>query len=555
MASWGGVGRYTVGLLGGLAEIEDCAGLELTALRLPRDAHLFPPETTCRVRWLDCEHEPWSLRGLREAERALSSHADVFHTPHVAVLPPGFAGAKVATLHDIIPLQCPSTMRSWGKRLTFRCLVQHVVGSSDWIIVGSQQVVRDCAAQGILLRHVSAIHHGVETRLHRVSPQQQRSACASLGLPTGSILWLGALRKHKNLEALISAYLLLPEALRLKHHLCLCGDDRTPYARELVAATARLVGHETIRFTGFVADELLPALYSSAAVFVMPSLSEGFGLPALEAAACGTLVLASERVPAIEYLGRHALYFDPRNEVQIAELLQAALAGGLSTRVGLFHRRADAAQAVRSFTWRAAAFKTADVYARARSRRVSRLTASLRERSDKNRDIPVPAIRAIRLDDQPALTEFFRLVNEDCEGAKWFHPHPFTPEAAAAICRKATQGRDAYAVAEVDGRNIVGYGMLRGFDEGYETPSFGVYVLPHYRHRGIGRLILYWAIGEAIRAGAHRIMIKVYTENTRARTLYEAEGTSFSGAMTADGKQLIGYLSVGHDPTGAKAHR
>lgn len=119
-----------------------------------------------------------------------------------------------------------------------------------------------------------------------------------------------------------------------------------------------------------------------------------------------------------------------------------------------------------------------------------------------------------------------------------FHPHPFTPESAAERARYA--GLDVYGAAVVDGR-VLGYGMLRGWDEGYAVPSLGIAIHPEARGLGLGRLLMEYLHCEARRRGAARIRLKVYPGNTAAVALYRSLGYEFQGEERG---QLVGYKAL-----------
>jgi ribosomal-protein-alanine N-acetyltransferase len=106
-----------------------------------------------------------------------------------------------------------------------------------------------------------------------------------------------------------------------------------------------------------------------------------------------------------------------------------------------------------------------------------------------------------------------------------FHPHPF--DVAEAHRRATYNGRDEYHVA-VHGRSIVAYGMLRGWDEEYETPSLGLAVHPEWQGRGIGRRMMEHLHDAARARGAKRIRLKVYPDNQAAIRLYESLGYRFT---------------------------
>jgi ribosomal protein S18 acetylase RimI-like enzyme len=119
-----------------------------------------------------------------------------------------------------------------------------------------------------------------------------------------------------------------------------------------------------------------------------------------------------------------------------------------------------------------------------------------------------------------------------------FHPHPLT--RAEAEARSRYRGHDLYYVLGSQSR-IVAYGMLRGWDEGFEVPSLGLSVAPDERGRGFGKLLLHFLHAAAAWRGAESIRLKVYRTNDRARRLYEDVGYAF---VDGRGDELIGTFSL-----------
>ena len=138
---------------------------------------------------------------------------------------------------------------------------------------------------------------------------------------------------------------------------------------------------------------------------------------------------------------------------------------------------------------------------------------------------------------EQALAAFFEALVAG-QDDRHFHPHPFTPAAASERARY--QGRDVYCVA-VSGGRVLGYGMLRGWDEGYDVPSLGIAIHPEARGIGLGRAMMLYLHAEARRRGASRIRLKVHPENARAVDLYRSLGYEF-GVM--DQGQLVGFKTV-----------
>lgn len=149
-------------------------------------------------------------------------------------------------------------------------------------------------------------------------------------------------------------------------------------------------------------------------------------------------------------------------------------------------------------------------------------------------------VRLLERQDASQLETFFQGIAEDDETTAYFHPHAFDADTARAICER--QGADAYFAA-LEAGEIVGYGMLRGWDEGYDTPAFGVCVRADQRGKGIGAALLRYAIDLARVRRAPSIMLKVYEHNAPARRLYEGAGFVFA-ERTPDGAQLVGRLTL-----------
>lgn len=149
-------------------------------------------------------------------------------------------------------------------------------------------------------------------------------------------------------------------------------------------------------------------------------------------------------------------------------------------------------------------------------------------------------VRQLRRSDEVPLFEFFtQLVSAGLD--RTFHPHPFTREVAHTICTQHTQ--DWYAGAflkQSRSRTMVAYVMLRGWDAGYEIPSFGLCVLPDYQRIGLGRLLLEYAVLQARFRGSPAVRLKVYPDNTCAVKLYRACGFQYDNDME-DG-QLVGHF-------------
>lgn len=246
-------------------------------------------------------------------------------TPDVPSSPD--AAQRVATLHDVTPLliRGRNFISDWNKRRRFQRSVAKLALGADRVVTVSE------FARASIAEHFPAL----ESRLRVVpnypapqfrlaDPTTSDASLESLNLPRDGVLFVAALRHHKNWETLLRAWASLDADLRGAHPLVLAGDARRARPEPMELAR-RLGAEEHLHLPGRIPDELLPALYRGAAVFVFPSFAEGFGLPPLEAMACGTAVLSSNATSLPEVLGEASVYFDPRDASELAQRLDEML--------------------------------------------------------------------------------------------------------------------------------------------------------------------------------------------------------------------------------------
>jgi ribosomal protein S18 acetylase RimI-like enzyme len=141
--------------------------------------------------------------------------------------------------------------------------------------------------------------------------------------------------------------------------------------------------------------------------------------------------------------------------------------------------------------------------------------------------IPDLATDRVTEADTEALGRFFELLALDETSKRFFHPHPLSRAFAASLCAMQSSFRDRYYLTRYQG-HAVAYSMLRGWDEGYETPSFGACTHPRLRGAGLGHLLLAHAVAESRAVGASRLRLTVYKENASALHIYRKFGFVFS---------------------------
>jgi ribosomal-protein-alanine N-acetyltransferase len=136
-----------------------------------------------------------------------------------------------------------------------------------------------------------------------------------------------------------------------------------------------------------------------------------------------------------------------------------------------------------------------------------------------------------------ALSNFFWIISE-AGYFRSFHPHPLTKEEAIKRCSYI--GKDLYYIL-IDDNQILGYGMLRGWDEGYEIPSLGIALHPSMRRKGVGKVFMQFLHLVAQQRGAKKVMLKVYSDNAAALKLYRNLGYIF---QPYDAGQLLGFITL-----------
>lgn len=284
---------------------------------------------------------------------------DVMHTPIFAgmIRPPR---PYVLTVHDLIPLQAPGAITSSAAWYWQRVL-PHSLARADTVITGSE-FTRGEVLERFPLRpeRVVAIPHGVDPRFTAIDDAEVlRRVRDRHRLPPRYLLFVGIASPRKNIDRLVRAFGALTDDERGDAHLLLVGPPGWKNARLVEALAASPVPHR-IRHLGVVADADLPALYSMAAGVANLSGREGFGLPALEAMACGTPLLCANRTSFPEVVGDTALLVDPDDDRAVVRALATLLAGG----VEIDARRVRGLHRARDFTWERTAAATLEVYRR-----------------------------------------------------------------------------------------------------------------------------------------------------------------------------------------------
>ena len=348
----GGIGTYIRGLLGAFANERD--GEPVVALVDP--AHVAEVASRGGVSVAAVRAGKYGLlEHVRVPTAARAAHAAVLHEPHYT-LPLGWGGPAVVTVHDLTHLRFPRFFPP-GASIYARAMAGSATHRARVVITDSEAGRRDVIELlGVSADKVRVIPLGVSPAFAPVAPQALAGFRTRHQLPRDYVLYVGARKRHKNLELLIDAFGAIPE--RERPPLVLSGapwEYDHPLARR---ARERRVERAIGFAPGITDDRELAMLYAAATLYVQPSLAEGFGLPPLEALACGTPVLSSDADSLPEVLGDAARLLPPRDPEAWAGAIGEMLADASGRPARAVHGREHAAR----FTWERAGASTRQAY-------------------------------------------------------------------------------------------------------------------------------------------------------------------------------------------------
>ena len=348
----GGIGTYSRNILHQFAQ----AGVEAVVFCDDKAKNTIPLADSFTL--VSANLEP-SARSGRAAFRALVKDAgiDLLHVPS-PFAPTPCPVPLVSTIHDIAPFLYPSVL-PLRQRIQYRRQFRRTVAEARHIITVSQITYSALGVYaGVDQTKVRVIHNGVAERFKpQTDPQVLQATRNRHSLPERFGFWVGDFRPEKNLPFLIQAWAALRERLGDVPALVLAGQKRGQY-RKIKDEVRKHRLEDMVIFPGFIPDVDLPAVYSAATVFVFPSLYEGFGLPPLEAMACGTPCVVSNSSSLPEVTGSAALLFNPISVEGFEECMVKVLT---EPEMSESLRLAGLRQAA-LFPWKRAAEETLQVY-------------------------------------------------------------------------------------------------------------------------------------------------------------------------------------------------
>ena len=331
LAQGGGIGRYTRELVRAVVAADTINSYRLFSAKPPAkppvpdsipvaDNAIHRPAPVAE-HWL---YRFWYRMRLPIPVQVVTGTIDLFHSPDF-VLPPVSGGIPtLLTVHDLSFVHYPDTFPS--------SLVEYLNRVVPWSVKRATHVLADSAATrddlqrvwNVPAEKITVLTSGVSNRFQPVANlESQRSVRQKYGLGEQPyFLSVGTVQPRKNYQMLVRAFKQV--AVRLPHQLIIAGGKGW-LADGLLQEIERQGLNERVQLIGFVDDDDLPALYSASTALVFPSLYEGFGLPLLEAMACGTPVLSSDASCLPEIInapeGDAGILIDPTDEAGWAEAM------------------------------------------------------------------------------------------------------------------------------------------------------------------------------------------------------------------------------------------
>ena len=351
LAGHPGIGRYLVSLLEAMLSRETPYHFVL----IGDPARLKRFEKFSNVSLRAC-HVP--IYGLEEQFRmnVFFEDADVVHVPHFNV-PLKCPKNLVVTIHDLIYFKFRDYQPFPGYQLFLRMIFNRIAKRAQWIITVSRATQEDCEMRFPLMNgKIRVIPEAADPAFSPQKDAASEGIRQKFNLSRPYILSVGSIREHKNIQSLLAAYERLVQR-GAEVDLVLVGRVDARFEKKY-QFKSRLQKAPGIRHLENLNDEEIRGLYCEAACFVMPSFYEGFGLPVLEAMACGAPVIVSDTASLTETAGKAALTFDPAKIDELTEVLYNLLSDKelqqkLSS-LGL--------QRASGFSWNKAAIETLNLY-------------------------------------------------------------------------------------------------------------------------------------------------------------------------------------------------
>lgn len=364
----GGFKTYAESLIMAIAKVDSDNEYILYVDRQPLPTTPLPDQPNFRVRVLSGKQHSYEMAWREQwalPQEARRDHIDVFHSPCLTA-PILLDVALVVTIHDMIwyhPARySPNHARGSKRRymeLYYRWVTEIAARKANAIITVSN-ASKQCIIQYLRIPddRVFVIYEATKSIFRPTTDKKTSNMfLRSHGLQSNYVLGVGSADPRKNIQTLIRAYAVLPEHLRQQYKLVIVWNHGL-LASEAVSEAQKLGVTSRVLFLHNISDDDLIILYNQASLFVFPSLEEGFGLPPLEAMACGLPVVAADNSSIPEIVGDAALQFSAQDADGLAELMSSVLTNP-SLRAEMSRRGIERAA---YFSWEKCALETIKVY-------------------------------------------------------------------------------------------------------------------------------------------------------------------------------------------------
>ncbi|HSC21448.1 MAG TPA: glycosyltransferase family 1 protein [Solirubrobacterales bacterium] len=351
-----GIGTYVRNLVAALARVD--RENRYVLLVRPADKEALPPlpETFRTVVESAGVYSARELFAL--SYRLFRLKLDLYHATHY-VLPVVVPSRVVVTIHDIIHLLYPEFLPSGLAFLYAQRMIHRSLARGDRIIAVSQNTKADLMEYfDVDGKKIQVVYNGVEERFRERLPEDEVDRrLAALGIARPYLLFVGNPKPHKNLDNVVQAYARARRLSPFDAPLVCVGAKSGADAK--IRQRAEYLGvADRVLLLGHVADEVLPAIYQGATLFLYPTLYEGFGLPVVEAMASGVAVVTSNTSALKEIAEGYARLVDPLDVPAMAESIAELMADDdrRAALAKLGTRRAE------DFRWEETARKTLAIY-------------------------------------------------------------------------------------------------------------------------------------------------------------------------------------------------
>lgn len=351
-----GIGTYTYQLISNLNKIDS---LNDYLIFLPDSSILDSLNSNFHIKSADNNENPNFWDQVSVPNILDDSKIDIYHVPQNGVgLSENINCSKVITLHDIIPLKMPETVSRRYLNI-FNNILPSLIPKCDGIITVSEFSKNDIAKDFNFPKEKIYVTHLAAEKIYK---PLDKNICKNIiklkySIDNNFILYVGGFSPRKNILGLIEAFSILPSSIREKNSLVITGHKGISYPI-YKERTEQLNIADHVIFTDFINLEDMPLFYNAAKLLVYPSFYEGFGLPPLEAMACGTPVIASNVTSLPEVCEDSAILINPEDTQELSfaiqELLEDENLINEMTQKSLMRSR--------KFSWQKTALQTIQAY-------------------------------------------------------------------------------------------------------------------------------------------------------------------------------------------------